>query len=159
MVARGLDLRQAQALASRWLAGRDRGGGEKILYRSRGSVFGVAASGGRPPALLTVLGLIYAPILASGSYAEWCGLRAMAAYLGIQLNGFRTLLAALWATGSRACPLADRVHRRRRGVVRMVGRAKAEPSHRTGCRCPARFFLLSPVLKHVTSSKIKYTIF
>lgn len=50
------------------------------------------------PALLTVLGLIYAPILASGSYAEWWGLRAMAASFEFNSFGY-ALLAALWAPG------------------------------------------------------------
>src|SRR5205085_5209595 len=50
------------------------------------------------PVFLTVLGLIYAPLLASGSYAEWPGLHAMAAYFEFNSFGY-AILAALWSPG------------------------------------------------------------
>ena len=51
------------------------------------------------PAFLAVLGLIYGPILASGSYAEWWGLHAMATYFEFNSFGY-AVLTALWGPGA-----------------------------------------------------------
>lgn len=50
------------------------------------------------PFFLIAVASIYGPILASGSYAEWWGLRAMAELWEFNSSGF-ALLAAVWGSG------------------------------------------------------------
>jgi len=98
VVARRLDLRQPQTLCSRWLDGRGRGG-DKDSCHPRDSVFGLAASGSCPPGILGCAGINFRADSASGSYAEWWGLHAMATYFEFNSFGY-AVLAALWGPGA-----------------------------------------------------------
>jgi hypothetical protein len=58
------------------------------------------------PAFLATLGLIYGPILASGSAAEWPGLHAMAGYFEFNSLGFSLLAACFGSSAARPLWLA-----------------------------------------------------
>ncbi len=58
------------------------------------------------PSFLATLGLIYGPILASGSAAEWPGLRAMAGYFEFNSLGFSLLATCFGSSAARFLWLA-----------------------------------------------------
>lgn len=96
------------------------------------------------PALLAVLG-IYGPILASGSAAEWPGLRAMASYFEFNSFGFSLLATCFGSKAARFLWLAlfgliaALLFAR---WVRREGKLEAAPM----ANLFLAFFLLSPVL-------------
>jgi hypothetical protein len=96
-------------------------------------------------AFLATLGIIYGPILASGSSAEWAGLRAMAGYFEFNSLGFSLLATCFGSKAARFLWLAlfgliaALLFAR---WVRREGKLEAAPM----ANVFLAFFLLSPVL-------------
>ena len=97
------------------------------------------------PAVLAVLGLIYAPILSAGSSAEWAGLHAMASYFEFNSYGYALLAHCFGAAAARFLWLVLF------GVIAALLFARWAARKRSLQEAPVAdlmlaFFLLSPVL-------------
>lgn len=97
------------------------------------------------PAFLTALGVIYAPLLATGSSAEWPGLQAMAGYFEFNSLGYALLADFCGAGAARLLWLAIF------GIVAVLLFARWAWQKQTLEEAPLAdvllaFFLLSPVL-------------
>jgi hypothetical protein len=96
------------------------------------------------PALLTALGLIYAPLLAAGSTAEWAGVHAMASSFEFNSFGY-ALLAYFFGSAARLLWLILFGLIAASLFARWAGRKQSLPEAPVADVMLA-FFLLSPVL-------------